>query len=376
MEVNDCPISEMEKEFNPVEKITQEIEDVENSNLVGMLRIKTANQTVIDAARRPNPKNLYHSLWYEGEVCCLFADSNLGKSIFAVQMANDIALDQKVLYIDCELSDKQFQLRYYNSMTGSRHLFPENFLRAEIVPNAIRAENYEENFFLNIEEAALSVDAKIIIIDNLTYLCNASEKGDIAGIFMMKLMSLKKKHGWSLLIIAHTPKRNMSNPITQNDLAGSKKLYNFFDSVFAIGKSAKDNRLRYVKQIKVRAGEYRYDSDNVIVYEIDPGDGFLHFEHIAYSNESEHLRTRDEDDGNTDMQNVMELKQSGKSVRDIASILGMSKSTVDRIIRKAESKAAAVAEQKKEFEKRKKQFEKQTSSNKSSEEDSLFKKEV
>ncbi len=54
-------------------------------------------------------------LWHEGEVCCLFADSNLGKSIFAVQMADEIARDQNVLYVDCELSDKQFQLRYDSS---------------------------------------------------------------------------------------------------------------------------------------------------------------------------------------------------------------------------------------------------------------------
>ena len=42
--------------------------------------------------------------------------------------------------------------------------------------------------------------------------------------------------------------------ITSNDLAGSKRLYNFFDSVFAIGKSAQDGGLRYVKQLKVRYG--------------------------------------------------------------------------------------------------------------------------
>ena len=362
-------------EFNPVTAIRQEIERVENSNVVGMLRIKTANQTILDAATRPNPKDLYHSLWYEGEVCCLFADSNLGKSIFAVQMADEIARDQKVLYVDCELSDKQFQLRYYNPETGSRHLFPENFLRAEIVAEAIRAENYEENFFVNIEAAAEAAGARVIIIDNLTYLCNASEKGDVAGLFMMKLMSLKKKHGWSLLIIAHTPKRNMSNPITQNDLAGSKKLYNFFDSVFAIGKSAKDNRLRYVKQIKVRAGEYRYDSDNVIVYEIDPGDGFLHFEHIAFSSESEHLKSKDEDEDNTEMQNILELKNQGKSIRDIACIMGMSKSAVGRAMKKAEAKAAAQAQTNQSTTASKDRKGKKAEEQKSDNDTTLFKKE-
>lgn len=323
-------------DFNPVEAIEQEISLAEGVSNVGMLCIKTANKTIDDAAARPNPRDLFNSLWFEGEVCCLFSDSNLGKSIFAVQMADKIAETDKVLYVDCELSDKQFQLRYFNVETGSRHIFPENFLRAEIIPDAIKADNYEERFFQNIEAAALAVGARIIIIDNLTYLCNASEKGDIAGIFMMKLMALKKKYGWSLLVIAHTPKRNMSNPITQNDLAGSKKLYNFFDSVFAIGKSAKDNGLRYVKQIKVRAGEYRYDSDNVMVYEIDPGDGFLHFAHVGFSAEAEHLKSKSDDDGSTEMQNVKDLRAQGKTVREIAAIIGKSKSYVSRLLQKCE----------------------------------------
>ena len=337
MENSGTAQTSQEQDFNPVAAISAEIDRTGSTGTVGMLRIKTANRTILDAVTRPDPRDLYHSLWYEGEVCCLFADSNLGKSIFAVQMADEIARDQKVLYVDCELSDKQFQLRYYNPATRTRHIFPEGFLRAEIVPDAIRTDNYEDTFFANIEAAAQAVEARVIIIDNLTYLCNASEKGDVAGLFMMKLMSLKKKHGWSLLIIAHTPKRNMSNPITQNDLAGSKKLYNFFDSVFAIGKSAKDTRLRYVKQLKVRAGEYRYDSDNVIVCEIDPGDGFLHFEPIGYSSEAEHLKPKDTEENTARMQNALDLKAQGKSVRDIALILGLSKSAAGRILKKAET---------------------------------------
>ena len=149
---------------------------------------------------------------------------------------------------------------------------------------------------------------------------------------MMNLMNLKKKYGWSLLIIAHTPKRSLMSPITQNDLAGSKKLYNFFDSVFAIGKSAKDSRLRYVKQLKVRAGEFRYDSSNVIVYEIEKTDGFVHFEFKEFSTEKEHLKERTEHDDKKQLQNINDLKAQGKSVREIASLLGLSKSKVWRLI--------------------------------------------
>lgn len=155
-----------------IKDITAEIDNAftpEGAAEIGMLTIKTANQTVEDAAMRPDPDQLYHELWYEGEVCCLFADSNLGKSIYAVQMADEISQTRNVLYVDCELSDKQFQLRYTNSESGERHIFPDGLLRAEVNPYAIGAQGYEEAIIRDIETAAERTGTKVIIIDNLTY---------------------------------------------------------------------------------------------------------------------------------------------------------------------------------------------------------------
>ena len=317
---------------DPITAIIAELESSHEADNIGMFTIRTANRTIAEAAMRPNPRQLYQELWYEGEVCCLFSDSNLGKSIYAVQMADTIATLRPVLLVDCELTDKQFQMRYTDIDTGVMHIFPELLYRAEINPNTLDVKDYETKIFHHIEAAAQHMKCNIIIIDNLTYLCNSSDKGVDAGLFMMKLMNLKKKYGWSLLIIAHTPKRSLMSPITQNDLAGSKKLYNFFDSVFAIGKSAKDSRLRYVKQLKVRAGEFRYDSSNVIVYEIEKTDGFVHFEFKEFSTEKEHLKERTEKEITSTHRNVHELKSQGKSTREIAAYLGLSKSKVDRLI--------------------------------------------
>ncbi|MBE6242952.1 MAG: helicase [Bacteroidales bacterium] len=317
---------------DPITAIIAELESSQETDNIGMFTIRTANRTITEAAMRPNPRQLYQELWYEGEVCCLFSDSNLGKSIYAVQMADTIATLRPVLLVDCELTDKQFQMRYTDIDTGVMHIFPELLYRAEINPNTLDVKDYETKIFHHIEAAAQHMKCNIIIIDNLTYLCNSSDKGVDAGLFMMKLMNLKKKYGWSLLIIAHTPKRSLMSPITQNDLAGSKKLYNFFDSVFAIGKSAKDSRLRYVKQLKVRAGEFRYDSSNVIVYEIEKTDGFVHFEFKEFSTEKEHLKERTEKEITSTHRNVHELKSQGKSTREIAAYLGLSKSKVDRLI--------------------------------------------
>ena len=317
---------------DPITAIIAELESSHETDNIGMFTIRTANRTIAEAAMRPNPRQLYQELWYEGEVCCLFSDSNLGKSIYAVQMADTIATLRPVLLVDCELTDKQFQMRYTDIDTGVMHIFPELLYRAEINPNTLDVKDYETKIFHHIEAAAQHMKCNIIIIDNLTYLCNSSDKGVDAGLFMMKLMNLKKKYGWSLLIIAHTPKRSLMSPITQNDLAGSKKLYNFFDSVFAIGKSAKDSRLRHVKQLKVRAGEFRYDSSNVIVYEIEKTDGFVHFEFKEFSTEKEHLKERTEKEITSTHRNVHELKSQGKSTREIAAYLGLSKSKVDRLI--------------------------------------------
>lgn len=324
--------------FNYVQAIGAELQKAEQvassiPELIGMFTVKTANRTIKEAALRPNPDALWISLWYEGEVCCLFSDSNLGKSIYAVQIATSIAEKQRVLYFDFELSDKQFQLRYIDE-NGNLNQFPDNLYRVEINRESLDTTNFEEAVIENIEQTALQTGAKVLIIDNLTYLCIASEKGDAAGMLMFRLMALKKKYGLSILVLAHTPKRCLSNPITQNDLAGSKKLYNFFDSVFAIGKSAKDNSVRYIKQLKVRYGNYTYDADNVIVSAIEKTGSFLQFVNIGYATEKEHLKEPSDKDNTEEIAAIKQMVSDGKSYRSIASELGISLGKVQRALKK------------------------------------------
>ena len=261
--------------LSTIEELEQQAQEIPK---FGIFNVKTANETIQEAAKRPNPRKLWLSLWYEHETSCLFADSNVGKSVYAVQIAEEIAKEQNVLYFDFELSDKQFQLRYSDEQ-GNLHRFPEKLFRIEINPESLEVgEDFEDIVIKSIEAVALSKKAEVIIIDNLTWLCNAAEKGEAAGILMKALLGLKIKYGWSLLVLAHTPKRNMASPITQNDLAGSKRLFNLFDSAFSIGMSARDPGLRYIKQLKIRSGELEYHSDNVILCSIEKTGTFLHFQ--------------------------------------------------------------------------------------------------
>ena len=300
---------------------------------IGVMSIKTANRTILEASLLPTPRALWDSFWYEGELSCLFADSNVGKSILAVQIADRIARTDNVLYLDFELSEKQFQLRYTNEH-GKPYTFPERLYRVSLDCNSLLEADFEEAIMGGIEQMALQTGCKIFIVDNLTYLCCAMEKGDAAGRLMIQLNNLKKKYGLSVLVLAHTPKRSLDCPITSNDLAGSKRLYNFFDSVFAIGKSAQDGELRYVKQLKVRYGTFSHDADNVIIYEIEKVDAFLQFVFRGYSTEKEHLKKLGDNESSQRDCQILQLSRSGKSVREIASQVNCGKSTVSRIIQR------------------------------------------
>ena len=296
---------------------------------VGCIELQSANDAIIEAREMPNPIRLYPPFWNEGEIACLFADSNVGKSILAVQIADHIALNFRrvVHYYDFELTKKQFQMRYTVEQTSKSYTFSP-YLRRPVVAVEGDIAGREDSLMNAIEQAAVSDQCSVIIIDNLTCLCNNSESGDTAGRFMARLMELKKRLGLSVLVIAHTPKRDLSQPITQNDLAGSKRLFNFFDSVFAMGKSAHDNT-RYIKQIKTRMGILEHGIDNVLTGQVVQfDDGFLCFEASTTCDERHLLDTKSD----SRLSEVAQLRSEGLSIRKIAEQLGVSKSVIGRMV--------------------------------------------
>ena len=324
-----------EQNKTPLDLIQQEVEKAKRApKKVGLLSVKPANDWIVDSLNSPDPKTFFHDLIVQYENTVIFAASNVGKSILAIQIAEHIARTEKILYIDLELSSKQFQMRYTDTSTGEVHIFPSNFIRAEIDPELIMGADLEQEILDSIEEAALQ-GISYFVVDNLTFICNDSEKGATAGSFMMKLISLKKKYNLTIIVIAHTPKRRGYDPITQSDLAGSAKLMNFFDAGIALARSARDNNLRYLKQVKVRTGEYQYDSDNVIIYDVIKDNGFLRFELQDYGKEEDHLKNGDSSEDLEEIEDILKLQAQDKSLRDIARILGISLGKVQRRLKKA-----------------------------------------
>jgi hypothetical protein len=172
-----------------------------------------------------------------------------------------------------------------------------------------------------------------VIIDNITWLSRETDKGKSALPLMQRLCDLKKQHGLSVLVLAHTPKRDETQPITLNDLAGSRILANFADSVFALGKSATDSGLRYLKQLKVRSAEMLYDAGNVAVFQFEKAHNFLGFTFIGESSEREHLQTLTHDARAELIAKARALRAEGKTQREIAKELKISVGAVNKYVR-------------------------------------------
>lgn len=315
--------SGLQSEINTLEKSLDESNSACNTD-IGLFIVQSANDWIEQAKARPIPKMLFSEFWHEGEVSILFADTNLGKSILAVQIADSIsqgnpipgfkleAQTQMVLYFDFELTDKQFQNRYSVDYEKPYH-FNNNLFRVEINSDSDIPEGMSFEDFLNksIESAIVESGTKCLVIDNLTYLSSETEKAKNALPLMKQLKALKNKYNLSLLILAHTPKRDLSKPITRNDLQGSKMLINFCDSCFSIGESFTDKSIRYLKMIKARNTEIIYDAENVIECHICKPGNFLKFDFLNFGRESSHLKVvsdKDKDELENQILNLMQTE--------------------------------------------------------------------
>ena len=313
--------------------------------------VNSANDWIDKVKHIRVPNMLFSELWYENELCILFADANVGKTILAVQIANGISKGyisdfkyqgdkQKVLYFDFELTAKQFQLRYTANEGSENNInkyyrFDDNLIRVELNPDFI-ADNTDsvENIIKSIEECVLESDSKVVIVDNISFLLNDGEKANIAAPLMKNLKRLKTKYGLSILVLAHTPKRDVTKAINLNHLAGSKQLMNFTDSCFAINKSFKDESIRYIKQIKARNTEILYGDDNVIICNKVKASNILELQLMGYSRESEHLKELGQDDLDFRIMEAARMKAEGVSNTQIGKEFGVSEGAVRKWLKK------------------------------------------
>lgn len=313
-----------------------------------LLVVSSMNNCIDEAKSLPIPRKLFSGFWYEGELAILFADTGVGKSLLAVQIAdhisrgttNDIfeveAPAQIVLYLDFELKGKQLENRYSDHYEN-HYRFHDNFLRASINASYDSIDDFDTLIEVEIERLIEETGAKVMIVDNISFLkTQSNDTAKEASPLMKRLIQLKHKYDMAILVLAHTPKRDETKSIEINHLAGSKILSNFVDSIFAIGQSFKDTNLRYIKQLKARDSEKFYGSDYVIVCKVEKNINCLSFNHIGFENEQEHLKHVSQTEQDELDEKILELRKTETQLTEnaIATQLGTNHKRVDRVLKR------------------------------------------
>lgn len=314
-----------------------------------VLQFRDMEQVLLEAEKQPPLKKLFGHLFHSNEVSFLFADTGVGKSILSFQIAEALAQGKdvfdglvrneenplKVIYFDFELSDRNILKRYSDEYTGEKYKFSENIIHASFNPDFLNYEEKLDKLISNqIESSIIREEPDVIVIDNITFMiAESSTDAEVAMRLMKKLKFYQRRFGLSILVLGHTPKRQKINPLTINDLGGSKHLPNFADSAFAIGECAHDSTVRYIKQVKGRNGLI-YDSDNVIACFIEKDNqNMLRFHYKEMGRESDYLadfRDHETQDGLIEDAIRLRMKSNnGKGWRAIAKEISWLNSHTD-----------------------------------------------
>ena len=287
--------------------------------------------------------NLWHGLWYQGEMACLFGEPNVGKTILAMQIANVLSKrGLKTLYFDFENAAHQFKPRYktnkfdYNSGDASFIVKPLN-------PNYSTAPLDSRSILEYIKKEFVQEKAPVIIIDDITHLIGSGDQADVRFV-LNTLRSWSQHFLISILVLAHSKCRKMQQLTTIDNLAGSFEYSYAFDSIFSLTRVNQynvenNNVTHYIKHHKNRMGPVIYNELNVIttLFGRDENNGFLQFNELySGGNERQLLRDNGYRTSGQINQAILKYKELFFSTREIAAIVGCSQSHVSRTIRKHE----------------------------------------
>ena len=299
----------------------------------GILKLSKVNHSIITGSKQDQQKRMVGTLLREGDLAIFFGDEGTGKSVFSYQIGDAISkgvdlieMDglhnqckpKDVIMFDFEMVERQLFDRY--SKEGNPYSFSDKFYRVSMDSSWTDMDNMATKIIDHIEAIIKTKEPGLAIIDNLTWICDETTDNTIATKVMKKLLALIKQiKGLTILVVAHTPKRDRSQPLESRHLAGAKSLSNYASALFGISKSMKDSNVRYIKQLKCRGDEEIFTEDNCLEFTIVKENAQLIMECIGTAFEKEHLQYEDmEDKGAMVNDLIRELDAKKYSSRKIA----------------------------------------------------------
>lgn len=323
----------------------KEIERIaENSLLMPLMR-----EAWVDGI--PAPSTLWHGLWNEGEIACLFGDPNIGKSLLANQIAYEAAnMGHKVLYVDFENPDMHFLTRY-TSKEGELVVNYGNIHYVGLRFDTDHSASYTiEQKFQAIQDAILVHRTPVVIIDDISHILPVKFSERSQSI-LHQLRHLAQNWHVAILVLAHTRYHRPDTPLSITHLAGSRDFSFAFDSIFALGKVTNELLAtegdaivptHYIRQFKARATALAYDEDHVMRLHLNKRPGMdLSFQIIdRFGIEAQLITPSHLYPDSEILTQILQLHIQGQSLRQIATQLSISPSFVFRTISRHASRIA------------------------------------
>ncbi|MEQ1764306.1 MAG: AAA family ATPase [Pyrinomonadaceae bacterium] len=302
---------------------------------------RPANEWMSEA-RIGRTDTLFGELWMTGELCVMFGEPGIGKSLLAVQIADSItkgkpiapfglsAKSKKVLYVDLEKTAEQFKRRYSARGDGEntrrkRYKFSKHFHRA------VPAEGSEVPLS-QLERMVEKGGTKIVIIDNLQHLVTGGQPRQ-AGRVMRELRRLRNAYGLSILVVTQTSRSTSRRGIAAADMVWSQTVTALADNIFAVGKGGSPSG-RYIKHIKTKLAPMIFGATTVPRFEID--DSRANFPSFIHSGFGAEIEMHQDEDDRWELDTISEIRRLHEvkeySVREIAATLEIPKSTVHRYL--------------------------------------------
>jgi hypothetical protein len=297
---------------------------------------RKANECIAAIKDLLPPEPLFDEFWREGELALLFGASGSGKSILAVQIADALARGRaidgfimptgrkKVLYVDLELSDKQFGTRYTKFENGSarKYSFTDNFHRDR--PPLL------DNLAGWLRDMIVQRRVRTVVIDSLAAVKQSSNGTRETLELMRQLRQITHEFDVSILVITDSAEPPRSSLVSQRDLGRSRVLCSPADAVFAIGADPKRADEKCILQTRVRNAPLVWNASNAPRCRIRRNDaGLLALEF------DERFRTDADIEKRELIRRIKTMRDdTGKSFREIAGELGSSRSTCERLYKK------------------------------------------
>jgi len=297
--------------------------------------ILTDPNTTVQLSDDLLPKPLLGPLWQEGELTVLFGPTNTGKSVLAVDIADAIAhgsglfdgllptsSPKRVLYVDFELSEGQFAIRYKG------RLFSDQLFRATPDYDFIDVKGFRQAVVMDMLEFCKQSRADVLIVDNLSNVNPDNTQAGEAAILVQDFRRIKNQLGISIMLIGHTPKIIPGQSVDLANLAGSAQLTNLIDSCFALNRAG--NGQVYIKQLKQRNDQQIFGSDNVILGKVHKEE-YVKFCYLGQRKEAD-LLNHSSDFAARDAQIRNDYESGQFTQRQLAERYGIGKSRINEII--------------------------------------------